>query len=121
MNQDQQLASILIGANGLSGIPVRPDVADQADVPPYVIYAEIALQEGTYTLAGESSLAPARYQVDVYAPTRSSANAIAQSVTDALAQAFSAVLLNRQSLFEPETRLRRVMLDVSLWFVQSDS
>lgn len=118
MNQDLQLASALLGASALSGIPIRPDVADQADVPPYVVYAEIALQDGAYTLDGESSLVPARYQFDVYASTRSAANALAQNLTQVLESTFSAVLLNRQSLFEQETRLRRVMLDVSIWFEQ---
>lgn len=119
MNQDLQLAGALLTAPALSGVAVRPDVADQMDTPPYVVYAEVALQDGAYTLAGESSLVPARYQIDVYAPTRIVANSLAQSITDLLAQTFSAILLNRQSLFEPDTRLRRVMLDVSVWFEQT--
>ena len=121
MNQDAQLAAALQGATPLTQVPVRPDVADQGDQPPYVVFAEIAVQDGAYTLGGESTLVPARYQIDVYAPTRLAANAIAQSVVEILADTFDAVVLNRQSLFEPDTRLRRVMLDMSIWFEQSSS
>lgn len=118
MNQDVQLAAALQGAPSLVNVPVRPDVADQGDQPPYVVFSEIAVQDGAYTLGGESTLVPARYQIDVYAPTRLGANALAQAVAQILAGTFDAVVLNRQSLFEPDTRLRRVMLDMSIWFDQ---
>ncbi|WP_449413215.1 tail completion protein gp17 [Pandoraea soli] len=116
MNHDAVLASVLQAAPALSGTPIRPDVADQSDAAPYIVYSEIALQEGAYTLMGESTLVPARYQIDVYATTRAQANTLAQAVADAVAAAFSGVLLNRQSLFEPDTRLRRTLLDLSIWF-----
>ena len=119
MNQDTQLASALQTAVALTNVSIRPDVADQGDAPPYVVFSEIAMQQGVYTLSGESSLVPARYQIDVYATTRQQANAIGAIVIAALVNQFGAVLLNRQSLFEPDTRLRRVMLDVSIWFEQA--
>ena len=116
MNHDADLAAVLKLAPMLAGIPIRPDIADEGEDAPYIIFAEIALQDGAYTLAGESSLVPARYQIDVYAPTRAEANALAGAVADAVAQAFGGTLLNRQGLFEPDTRLRRVLLDLSIWF-----
>lgn len=119
MNQDTQLANALQNAVALANVPIRPDIADQGDAPPYVVFSEIAMQQGVYTLCGESSLVPARYQIDAYAATRQQANAIGAIVIVTLANRFEAVLLNRQSLFEPDTRLRRVMLDVSIWFEQA--
>ena len=116
MNHDLSLASVLKSSLELAGILIRPDVAEQGDAPPYVVFAEIALPEGTYVLTGQSSLVPSRYQIDVYAMTRAEANAIGQAVTSKLEEAFSAIVLNRQSLFESDTRLRRVLLDLEIWF-----
>lgn len=116
MNQDLALATVLHQASELSGIPIRPDMAEVTDRAPYIVYSEIALQEGSYTLQGESSLVPARYQIDVYGTTRVQTNVIATTVSSILIASFGAVVLNRQSFYEPETRLRRTMLDVSIWF-----
>lgn len=116
MNHDAQFAAALMNAPSLAGIPIRPDVANPDELAPYIVYLEVAIQEGTYTLTGESSLVPVRYQVDVYAATRLQANAISSAVIEALLDAFGAVLLNRQSLYESDTRLRHTMLDMSVWF-----
>jgi hypothetical protein len=119
MNHDADLAAVLQNFAPLSAIPIRPDVAAQGESSPYIVYLEVALQEGAYTLEGESSLVPARYQIDVYALTRTQTNDIADDVIQALVNAFSAVLLNRQSLYETDTHLRRTLLDVSIWFENS--
>ena len=116
MNHDAQVAQTLMAVPALSGLPIRPDAAEEGDVAPYVAYAEIALPPGAYTLLGESSLVPARYQIDIYAATRAQANALAQAAHDALTQAFGGVAVSRQSLFEHDTRLRRTLLDLQLWF-----
>ena len=119
MNHDLELASALKSSLELAGVTIRPDLAEQGDGPPYVVFAEIALPEGTYILSGESSLTPSRYQIDIFAATRLEANALAQAVTSKLEEVFSAVVLNSQSLFETDTRLRRVLLDLYIWFVNA--
>ena len=119
MNHDLALASALKSSLELAGVTIRPDVAEQGDAPPYVVFAEIALPEGTYILSGESTLTPSRYQIDIFAATRLEANALAQAVASKLEAVFSAVVMNRQSLFETDTRLRRVLLDLYIWFVNA--
>jgi hypothetical protein len=116
VNHDPLVAQTLRSIAALTGIPIRPDAAEEGDVAPYLVYAEIALPPDAYTLGGESSLVPARYQIDVYAATRAQANALAQAAHDALTAAFGGVAVSRQSLFEHDTRLRRTLLDLQLWF-----
>jgi Protein of unknown function (DUF3168) len=116
MNHDVDIATALKSSLDLAGIPIRPDVADQGDAPPYIVFAEVALPDGTYALSGESSLVPARYQIDVYSLTRVEANVLAAAVAAKITEAFGGIVLNRQSLYEPDTRLRRVLLDLSIWF-----
>jgi Protein of unknown function (DUF3168) len=116
MNHDAALATALKSSLDLNGIPIRPDIANQGEQPPYIVFAEIALPDGTYVLSGESSLVPARYQIDVFSLTRTEANTLANAVTRKITEAFGGTLYNRQALFEPDTRLRRVLLDLSIWF-----
>ncbi len=53
MNHDADLAAVLKLAPMLAGIPIRPDIADEGEAAPYIVFAEIALQDGAYTLTGE--------------------------------------------------------------------
>lgn len=116
MNFDQAIYAALRAYPGLETIKIRPDVAEQGDVAPYVVYSLI-YNAPNWTLAGPSTLDNAHYQVDIYAPIRQQALDFADLITAAITQSavLTGVPLNVTSSYEPETKLYRRMLEFSVW------
>ena len=113
---DGALLTLLKSIPALSGIAIRPDVAAESDGTTYVIYSLVSLQEGGYTLTGQSGLVPLRYQIDVYSPDKVIVNSLSEAVSEGLYQSINAILVNQMASFEADTRLHRMMLDMSILF-----
>lgn len=113
---DRSIYSELRAIPGLDSLPIRPDVADQGDIAPYVVYTRLPLGPN-WTLTGPSSLQNAHYQIDVYAKSRADAIRIAGLVTQALSQSqlLTGVPKSESSDYEPDTKLYRRMLEFSVW------
>lgn len=116
MNFDQAIYTELRAHAGLGSIPIRPDVAAQSDVAPYVVYT-LVYNAPNWTLTGPSTLDNAHYQFDVYAKDRQAAIQLADLVTAAITQSpvLTGVPLNATSSYEPDTKLYRRMLEFSIW------
>lgn len=116
MNFDQAIYTELRAYAGLESLPIRPDVAAQSDVAPYVVYTLIH-NGPNWTLTGPSTLDNAHYQLDVYAKDRQAVIQIADLVTAAITQSLvlTGVPLNVTSGYEPDTKLYRRMLEFSVW------
>lgn len=116
MNFDQAVYGELRAFPGLESLPIRPDVADQGDVAPYVVYTRLPL-EPNWTLTGPSSLQNAHYQIDVYAKARADVIRITGLVTQALSQSalLTGVPKSEASDYEPDTKLYRRLLEFSVW------
>lgn len=116
MNFDQAIYSELHAKTGLGALPIRPDVAAQGDVPPYIVYTLI-YNAPNWTLTGPSTLDNARYQIDVYAKARTDASSLADLVTAAITQStlLTGVPLNVTSGYESETKLYRRTMEFSVW------
>ena len=115
MTNDDQVAAALATISAISSYPIRPDVADYEDVPPYIIYQEVSQPNGGYTLTGLASLNLSRYQIDVYSLTRSEAARLADAICVGLYTAIGAVKHSRSSHYDASTHLRRVTLDFYMW------
>jgi hypothetical protein len=116
VNFDQAVYAAMHGYSGLGSIPIRPDVAAQGDVAPYIVYA-LVYNAPNWTLTGASTLDNARYQIDVYSNVRATAQSLADLVTAAITQSpvLTGVPLNATSGYEPETKLFRRTLEFSVW------
>ena len=113
---DSALLTLLKAIPALADIAIRPDVAAESDGTTYVIYSLVSLQEGGYTLTGQAGLVPLRYQIDVYSPDKVMVDSLAEAIIDGLYQSLRAVLTNQMASFEADTRLHRMMLDMSILF-----
>ena len=87
-------------------------------VAPYLTYTRIAAVEQSTLDANGGTGNPinTRIQVDVWAQSYGDAQAKAAAVKAALKTwSVENVLLNEQDIYDSETKLHRVMLDVSTW------
>jgi len=97
---------------------VYPMVAP-ADTPtPYAVYSRISTLEITSldTNGGAGNAYTTRLQIDVYAATYAAAQAKAGEVKAALkGWAVENIVDSEQDLYEPDTQLHRVLLDLTAW------
>jgi hypothetical protein len=103
---------------GLFSGKVYPQTAPAATVAPYCTYSRItSVEDSTLdTNGGIGNASNTRLQVDVWAMTYSDAQAKAAAVKTALkGWTVENVLIGEQDLYEPNTGLHRVMLDLSTW------
>lgn len=93
------------------------DVNETQPAPSEFIVFSRVVSVPNVSLGGSSNLQNTRLQVDVYARTRARAVEIDALVLPALeAAGFSSVVeIGVQDLYEPDTRLRRVSHDFSIW------
>ena len=97
---------------------VYPNVAPEGVEKPYLTYTRItALEETTLdTNGGTNNLRNTRLQLDVWAATYADAQTKAEALRTALkAWAVPNVFQADQDMYEPDTKLHRVMLDISTW------
>jgi hypothetical protein len=101
----------------LVDVVVRPDVAHVDDRAPYVIYQRVGLAPSATLSGAASSLTHALYQIDVYASTRSSVDAIAAAIRAGClrVQSMSMTLNDSQCSFEADASVYRETLTYSVW------
>ena len=98
-------------------VVVRPDVAHADDRAPYVIYQRVGLAPSATLSGAASSLTHALYQIDVYASTRSSVDAIAAAIRSGClrVQSMSMTLNDSHCSFEADASVYRETLTYSVW------
>ncbi len=101
----------------LVDVVVRPDVAHVDDRAPYVIYQRVGLAPSATLSGAASSLTHALYQIDVYASTRSSVDAIAAAIRAGClrVQSMSMTLNDSHCSFEADASVYRETLTYSVW------
>ena len=116
MTAEEKLAACLLAASALAGCKVRADVAQAADVAPYIVHTLIT---GTRvsSFGGDSGLANPHFQIDVYADTKPQAAALKTAIRVAVlaASALNATFINEGSGYEPDTKRYRHRQDFSCW------
>jgi hypothetical protein len=101
----------------LVDVVVRPDVAHVDDRTPYVIYQRVGLAPSATLSGAASSLTHALYQIDVYASTRSSVDAIAAAIRAGClrVQSMSMKIYVSHCSFEADASVYRETLTYSVW------
>lgn len=97
---------------------VYPQVAPDSVETPYCVYSRIvAVEQMTLaTNGGTGNDINTRLQIDVWASSYGTAQTKAAAVKAALKTwMVENVLLDEQDFYEPDTKLHRVMLDISTW------
>lgn len=97
---------------------VYPSLAPEDTASPYVVYTRVSsVEENSLDANGGSANASnTRLQIDIYASSYSAAQSSAATVKSALkGWATENTLQGEQDFYEPDTKLHRVMLDVSTW------
>lgn len=116
MNFDQAIYGAMITFPGLEGATIRPDIALDTDIAPYIVYSMV-FNAANWTLTGPSTLDNAHFQVDVYSKVRADGVALADLVTQAITQSatLTGIPISNQSGYEPDTKLYRRMMVFSVW------
>ena len=97
---------------------VYPNVAPEFSVSPYAVYTRVTTteQNSLDTNGGTGNASNTRLQLDVYASSYSAAQSSAASVKTLLKNwVVENIVQDEQDFYEPDTKLHRVMLDVSAW------
>lgn len=87
-------------------------------VTPYVTYSRVvSLEQSTLDAnGGTGNASNTRLQVDIWAESYGAAQALAAQVKAALkGWSTENIVLSEQDDFEPDTRLHRCLLDLSVW------
>lgn len=103
---------------GLFAARVFARVAPEKTITPYAVYTRVstAEQHTLDTNGGTGNDINTRLQIDVYASTYNAAQSSAAAVKTALKSwAVENIVQDEQDFDEPDTKLHRVMLDVSTW------
>lgn len=95
---------------------IYPQMIAQGVERPAVSYFVVTGQR-EQCLRGPSDLENSRFQFDCYAQQYLQAKAVARAVTQAIeaATTLGVVAGIKQDLFDPDTRLHRVLLEMSVW------
>lgn len=114
---NQSTSDPLDTVSQLVDVVVRPDVAHVDDRAPYVIYQRVGLAPSATLSGAASSLTHALYQIDVYASTRSSVDAIAAAIRAGClrVQSMSMTLNDSHCSFEADASVYRETLTYSVW------
>ncbi|MBM3370599.1 MAG: DUF3168 domain-containing protein [Betaproteobacteria bacterium] len=114
---NQSTSDPLDTVSQLVDVVVRPDVAHVDDRAPYVIYQRVGLAPSATLSGAASSLTHALYQIDVYASTRSSVDAIAAAIRSGClrVQSMSMTLNDSHCSFEADASVYRETLTYSVW------
>jgi hypothetical protein len=97
---------------------VYPDVAPELTARPYITYQQVGGSGVNFVAAAVPSKKNSRFQINVWADSRSSAAALAIQVEDALrvvAALQTTVLGAPVAMYDPETKLRGSRQDFSFW------
>lgn len=112
MSIQEQLKTAL---SGVAGGRVFPHIALEGVTKPYVTYFRLSVIPET-TLSSGRPLENTVFQIDGYDKTYAAVIALKDAIKAALdAWSVQSVIQSEQDLFEPDTRLHRVSLTVSVW------
>lgn len=112
MTIQEQLKAAL---SGVAGGRIYPHIALEGVSKPYVTYFRLSVIPET-TLSSGRPLENTIFQLDIYDKTAAGAASTKDAVKAALdAWAVQSVIQSEQDLYEPDTRLHRVTMDVSVW------
>lgn len=101
--------------SGVAGGRIFPHIALEGVTKPYVTYFRLSVIPET-TLSSGRPLENTIFQLDIYDKTAAGASATKDAVKAALdAWSVQNVIQSEQDLYEPDTRLHRVTMDVSVW------
>jgi hypothetical protein len=97
-----------------------PNVATEGCARPYGVYQEI-VSPPTNTLADGVPIRQSIMQIDIYDTTYLGARTASDAMAAAIESAFISGTLvgvqhTRRSLYEPETKLHRVLYEYSFWY-----
>ena len=98
---------------------VYPDIGPENAVLPYITFQQVGGSSINFIDPTSPSKKNSRFQVNVWAATRSSASTIAAQAEEALRSATAlqtTVLGAPVSSYEPETKLRGARQDFSFWY-----
>lgn len=112
--------SLFTALAGLASGGVWPLVAAQGTVAPYITFQNIA-NPTINTLDGATNIQNNRMQIDAFASTYAGVATLARSIDTTLAALGAMYIkINDQMLYEPETKLYRVLLEYSIWATDED-
>jgi hypothetical protein len=97
---------------------VYPDIGPETPTLPYITYQQVGGVGVNFVDPTVPSKKNSRFQVNVWAATRSAASTLAAQVEDALrtnATLQTSVLGAPVSIYEPDTKLRGTRQDFSFW------
>lgn len=108
------LATILLT---LAGGRFYPAAAPPKPTTPYGVYLQVIGRPNVTLDADRAGLTRHLFQVDVYDPTYLGADGLHQQLQAAMANAntFKAIQLSQRDLYEPDTKLHRVLTEWSIW------
>ena len=116
MNGEQQLYRILSADTTLAGLVdtrIYQDLIPQPDALPAVVFSRSGTEPVT-TIHGPVIAAFAQLQVQVWAKTRASAEAVSAAIVDAL-NAEGEPYVARGALYDEETKCHGIAIDVTLF------
>jgi hypothetical protein len=112
-------SDLFAALKGLVGNRVFPDVAPELTARPYITFQQIGGQAINFLEPAVPNKKHGRFQINVWADTRSAAATLARQVEDTLRVVPSlqtTVLGAPLAVYEEETKLRGSMQDFSFWF-----
>lgn len=110
---------IFAALKGLVANRVFPDVAPETTARPYIVYQQVGGAAVNFLDPTAPSKKNGRFQVSVWADTRSQAAALARQVEDTLRvdpNLQATVLGAPVGVYEADTKLRGSHQDFSFWF-----
>lgn len=106
--------------SALIGARFHPDLLPQETVIPAVVYSVVFDNPQTDLDGADGELSNIRVQLDAYARNKSDAMALRNAIRSRMktaASGFKSVPLNAgQSIYEPDTKLYRYMMEFSCWW-----
>lgn len=117
MTLEETIVATIATVPELVDRPIRPNAADDGDLPPYVIYRQVGGRR-EQVFRGDCGLANPRVQIDVYAEAVLQTSALKAAIRKAIlnSSALNAVLLDEGSGQDPASKLHRQRQDFSFWF-----
>lgn len=112
-------SQIFDALKGLFSNRVYPDVGPESVARPYATYQQVGGAAVNFVDPTVPSKKSGRWQINVWADTRSQAAALSRQVEDALrvVTALQTTVLGAPvAIYEPETKLRGTRQDFSFWF-----
>jgi hypothetical protein len=105
-------------AGALVSSRAYPGTADETAATPYIVYSRVSSipQNDLDAGGGAAQLMNTRMQANIYAPSYGAAQATASALKAALlAWSTQNTVELELDLYEPDTKLHHIVIDVSIW------